>query len=383
MKAWSKEVERAFMSDLAADLQQLAALHERGVLTDEEFQAAKRARIASEAAQAGPSVPPPSTKSAGLVSTSDSLCPICHRDDQVSRTSHIAASGMSSIALGGSLHGGGIARSLSHRTWRPDDLGSWYSSSSSFAFSASISLSGSSATTLASQLAPLSPPHPIPRGDDERYVTYWGEVQELADKSYYCSRDGVAFISGTEYPPIEPSNYQEFLNYEPARKVYGESAGLAMTRVPVTTKGYSIAIPSNWKRIEHPAHVFAMGNLKAFAPSMSIGFQPYVSISNFGGWGFGVSSISGLLQNPNKNLLRPEGNNHEASGGLTPFNVGGRDGKQTTFMVTTPDGNLVGWCAAFRAFGNMWVVAFVTHPSCMALDAVIISKIVESLPQGR
>jgi Short C-terminal domain len=48
------------MSNLAADLQQLAQLHENGVLTVEEFQAAKKARIASEGTRGEIPVPPTS-----------------------------------------------------------------------------------------------------------------------------------------------------------------------------------------------------------------------------------------------------------------------------------------------------------------------------------
>jgi len=182
------------MSNLAGRLQQLAELHKSGVLTDEEFQAAKQAEIASER---GPAGSPPAPAGTGAIAPrpDSSACPICHKDDQVAKASHVAASGASHSSFSGSMQGGGRAGTRSIPTWRPLDLGDWYTSSTSFDFAAAITLSETTTTTLASQLAPpLPPPRPIPQGGDQRYALYLPLVHELWNSSYYCSRDGVVFI---------------------------------------------------------------------------------------------------------------------------------------------------------------------------------------------
>jgi hypothetical protein len=94
------------------------------------------------------------------------------------------------------MQGGGVTRSLSYRTWHPAEFDAWTSTATSFAFSAFVSLSGASVSTLADQLTLFTPPPHALETDDRRYSTYWQSVQELSDRSYYCSRDGIVFISG-------------------------------------------------------------------------------------------------------------------------------------------------------------------------------------------
>jgi hypothetical protein len=386
------------MSDLAADLQQLAELHLTGALTDEEFQDAKRARIASEGTQGGSSLPPtPITpKSSDSIEhrqptteRGQSLCPVCRRDDQVSRTNHIAAAGTSSISLDGSMQGGGTARSVSHRMWRPDQLDSWYTSSTSFAFSASMSLSGSSTTTLASHLAPTLPPDPVPQGDDWRYAVYWRAMQNLSDKSYYCSRDGIVFIGGTDYPPIAPSNYRLFMHYEAAQKVYVERDGLTLETRRLKGLTHTMSVPKTWL----PINSYEIGNpiyrtlsrFDGFSPSMEVGFRPFVSVtshSSVGYSGFLYKFFMDPLGFPNRHLVRPLRTSYALTDKITVFNDGEREGKQTMLAISTDSESLVGWNISFWAFGRLWLFVFATHPSCVALDSILWSNMLGSLSNG-
>lgn len=243
------------MTDLAADLQLLAQLHATRALTDEEFQAAKAACIEAEKRANALSPTTVDGPSGSADVRSGSSCPVCGKDDQVTRVSHVAASGTSSIALGGSMHGGGRAqtraRTTGYRTWNPFDLDHWYtlnaSSVSSFEFAASISLSGGSATTLAAALTPPVEPDPIPEGSETRYQAYFGRIREVYSASYYCPRDATVFVARSEQPPIEPSDYRTFLQYEGLREVYERGSDLDLEPVRVLEgRPYSLSIPSTW-----------------------------------------------------------------------------------------------------------------------------------------